>query len=75
MGKMLGIELISGTIGKLNTIYVATSDDNLIPLYVLTQVCWTVVLDLGDWGRLLFSCCRSRASGCFSCFLVHVSSC
>ena len=35
---MLGIELISDTIGKLNTIYVATSDDNLIPLYVLTGV-------------------------------------
>ena len=49
-GGVLGIELISDTIGKLNTIYVATSDDNLIPLYVLTQAYWTVVLDLGDWG-------------------------
>ena len=47
---MLGIELISDTFGKLNTIHVATSDDNLIPLYVLTQAYWTVVLDLGDWG-------------------------
>ena len=46
---MLGIELICDTIGKLNTIYVATSDDNLIPLYVLTQAYWTVVLDLGNW--------------------------
>ena len=46
---MLGIEPISDTIGKLNTIYVATFDDNLIPLYVLTQANWTVVLDLGDW--------------------------
>ena len=26
-------------------------------------------------GRLLLSCCRTRASGRFSCFLVHVSSC
>ena len=48
-GGVLGIELISDTIGKLNTIYVATSDDNFIPLYVLTQAYWTVVLDLGDW--------------------------
>ena len=75
---MLGIELIPDTIGKLNTIYVATSDDNLIPLYVLTQAYWTVVLDLGDLGtvgRLLWSCCRTRASRRFSCFLVHVSSC
>ena len=48
-GRVLGIELISDTIGKLNTISVATSDDNLIPLYVLTQAYWTVVLDLGDW--------------------------
>ena len=46
---LLGIELISDTIGKLNTISVATSDDNLIPPYVLTQAYWTVVLDLGDW--------------------------
>ena len=46
---MLGIEPISDTTGKLNTIHVATSDDNPIPLYVLTQAYWTVVLDLGDW--------------------------
>ena len=46
---VLGIELIPDTIGKLNTIYSATSDDNLIPPYVLTQAYWTVVLDLGDW--------------------------
>ena len=46
----LGIELISDTIGKLNTINVATSVDNLIPLYVLTQAHWTIVLDMGDWG-------------------------
>ena len=57
-GGMLGIELISDTIGKLNTIYGATSDDNLILLYVLTQAYWT---DLGDW-RLLLSCCRTRTS-------------
>ena len=53
----LGIELISDTIGKLNTIYVATSDDNLIPLYVLTQAYWSVVLDLGDWGLWRDCCC------------------
>ena len=39
----------NSTVGELNTICV-TSDDNLIPLYVLTQAYWTVVLDLGDWG-------------------------
>ena len=70
---MLGIELISDTIGKLNTIYVATSDDNLIPLYVLTQAYWTVVLDLGEdrgetvvvvlphacfWAFLVLPCAR-----------------
>ena len=60
-GGVLGIELISDTIGKLNTIYVATSDDNLIPLYVLTQACWTVVLDLGDWG-LWGDCCGRVAA-------------
>ena len=47
--RVLGIELISDTIGELDT-NVATYDDNLIPLYVLTQAYWTVVLDLGDWG-------------------------
>ena len=31
---MLGIELISDTIGKLNTMYVVTTDDNLIALYL-----------------------------------------
>ena len=72
-GGVLGIELISDTIGKLNTISVETSDDNLIPLYVLTQAYWTVVL--GTVVRLLLPCCRIRASGRFSCFLVPVSSC
>ena len=70
---MLGIELVSDTTGKLNTICVATSDDNLIPLYVLTQAYWTVVLDLGDWGLWGDCCCcvaacvlpgASRASLC-----------
>ena len=70
---MLGIEPISDTIGKLNTIYVATSDDILIPLYVLTQAYWTVVLDLGELGTvgrlvvvLPHACFRafSRASLC-----------
>ena len=70
---MLGIELISDTIGELNSIYVATSDDNLIALYVLTQAYWTVVLDLGDWGLWGDCCCcvaarvlpgASRASLC-----------
>ena len=57
-GGVQGIELISGTIGKLNTLYVATSDDNLIPLYVLTQVlCWT----WGDWGLWGDCCCRVAA--------------
>ena len=72
-GGVLGIELISDTIGKLNSIYVATSDDNLIALYVLTQAYWTVVLDLGDWGLWGDCCCcvaarvlpgASRASLC-----------
>ena len=60
-GRVLGIELISDTIGKLNTICVATSDDNLIPLYVLTQAYWTVVLDQGDWG-LWGDCCGRVAA-------------
>ena len=60
-GGVLGIEIISGTIGKLNTIYVATSDDNLNPLYVLAQAYWTVVLDLGDWGLWENCCCRVAA--------------
>ena len=60
-GGVLRIELISDTIGKLNTIYVATSDDNLIPLYVLSQAYWTVVLDLGDWG-LWGDCCGRVAA-------------
>ena len=64
-GGVLGIELISDTIGELNTIFVAISDE-----IVLTQAYWTV-----DCGRLLLSCCRSRASGRFSCLLVHVTSC
>ena len=60
-GGVLGIELISDRIGKLNTIYVATSDDNLIPLYVFTQAYWTVVLDLGDWGLWRDCCCGVAA--------------
>ena len=60
-GGVLRIELISDTIGKLNTIDVATSDDNLIPLYVLTPAYWTVVLDLGDWGLRVDCCCRVAA--------------
>ena len=60
-GGLLGIELIPVTIGKLNTIYVATSDDNLIPLCVLTQTYWTVVLDLGDWGLWRECCCHVAA--------------
>ena len=60
-GGVLGIEPISDTIGKLNTIYVATSDDNLIPLYVLTQAYWTIVLDLGDWVLWGDCCCRVAA--------------
>ena len=60
-GGVLGIELISDTIGKLNTIYVATSDDDLIPLYVLTQAYWTVVLDLGNRGLWGDCCCRVAA--------------
>ena len=66
---MLGIEPISDTIGKLNTIYVATSDDILIPLYVLTQAYWTVVLDLGELGtvgRLVVV----LPHACFRAFLV-----
>ena len=58
---MLGIELISDTPGKLNTIYVATSNENFIPLFVLTQAYWTVVLDMGDWGLWGDCCCRVAA--------------
>ena len=67
------IELISDTIGKLNTIYVATSDDNLFPLYVLTQAHWTVVLDLGDCGKTVVVV---LPHACFRALLVlvHVSS-
>ena len=72
---MLGIELISDTIGKLNTMYVVTTDDTLIPLYLLTHAYWTIVLDLGTVGGSLWLCCHPRASGLFSCFVVHVSSC
>ena len=46
--KMLGIELISATCGKLYIIDDETPDDNLIPLYVLTHVYLTMVS--GDWG-------------------------
>ena len=60
-GGVLGIELISDTIFKLNTTYVATSDDNFIPLCVLTQAHWTVVLDLGDWGLWGDCSCRVAA--------------
>ena len=52
---------VPDTIGKLNTIYVATSDDNLIPLSVLTAAYWTVVLDLSDWG-LWGDCCGRVAA-------------
>ena len=45
---MLGIELISATIGKLNIIYVVTSDDNLIPRYVFNLAYLTLVT--GDCG-------------------------
>ena len=69
---MLGIELIWDTIGKLNTMYVVTTDDNLIPLYL--DHC-AGRMSLGTAGGSLRSCCRTRASGRFSCFLVHVSSC
>ena len=75
---MLGIELISDTIGKLNTISVATSDDNLIPLSVLTkrtgQLCWTCVTG-GLWRDC---CCRVAARvlpGVSRASFVHVSSC
>ena len=65
---MLGIELISDTIGKLNTIYVATSDDNLIPLYVLKRsgtLCWTWVT--GDCGETVVVVLPHV---CFRAFLV-----
>ena len=45
---LLGIELISATIGKLNIIYVVTSDDNLIPRYVFNLAYLTLVT--GDCG-------------------------
>ena len=64
---MLGIEPVSDTIGKLNTIYVATSDDNLIPPYVLTQAYWTVVLDLGDCGETVVVV---LPHACFRAFLL-----
>ena len=58
---MLGFEQISDTNCKPNFVYVTVSDGNLIPLYVLTQQYWTIVLDLGDWGRRRNSCCRFAA--------------
>ena len=64
---LLGIELISDTIGKLNTIYVATSDDSLILLYVLTQAyrCWTWVTgDCGETVEVVLP------HACFQAFLV-----
>ena len=67
--RMLGIELTSDTIGKLNTIHVANSDDNLIPLYVLTKrigpLCWTWVT--GDCGETVVVV---LPHACFRAFLV-----
>ena len=62
---MLGIELISDTIGELNTIYVATSDYNFIPLYVLTPAYWTVELDLWEETVVVV-----LPQACFRAFLV-----
>ena len=45
---LLGIELISATMSKLNVIYVVTSDDNLIPRYVFNLAFLTLVT--GDCG-------------------------
>ena len=63
------IELISDTIGNLNTIDVATSDDNLIPLHVSTHAHCTVVLDLRDW-RLRETVVVVLPHACFWAFLV-----
>ena len=54
-------------LGKLNTIHVATSDDNLIPLYVLTQAYGTVMLDLGGCGEVVVVV---LPHACFWAFLV-----
>ena len=45
---LLGIELISATMSKLNIIYVVTADDNLIPRYVFNLAYLTLVT--GDYG-------------------------
>ena len=45
---LLGIELISATISKLNIIYVVTADDNLITRYVFNLAYLTLVT--GDCG-------------------------
>ena len=50
---MLGIELISVAIGKLNITFVVTSDDNLIPRYVLNLAYLTLVTEDYGWGTVV----------------------
>ena len=50
---MLEHELIGDTIGKLNIIYVVTTDDNLIPWYVLTLAYLTLVTVDCRWDTVV----------------------
>ena len=50
---MLGIELTIATIGKLNIIYVATYDDNLIPRYVFNLAYLTMVTEDCGWDTVV----------------------
>ena len=65
---MLEPEIMSATIGKLNIIYVVTTDVTLIPWYV----CTLVYLDLGDFGLWVGHCrVGARAFPCVpSCVVV-----
>ena len=70
---MLGIELISDTIGKLNTIYVATSDDNLIP-HTYSHVDWLVcrvfkrcMMNTQHWSRVRKFRVTEALCGWWSC--------
>ena len=50
---MLESELISDTIGKLNIIYVVTTDVNLIPWFVFTLVYLTLVISDCGWDTVV----------------------
>ena len=52
-GGVLGIELTIATIGKLNIIYVATSDDNLIPRYLFNLAYLTMATEDCGWDTVV----------------------